>query len=123
MVSQSAFEIRGMVSIWVGNFSDDAQFDSYMNLSAEFEKDFGFTINDRGVREAVVESVPTPVDELVKGFSSWETFAPAVVEAARRAGVECATTMIVFYCIEFDPSKVSVKPSAPLKFIGAFPFS
>lgn len=123
MISQSAFEIGGVVSIWVGNFADDVQFDDYMNLSAVFEKDFGFTIDDRGVREAVVESAPKPIAELVQGFSSWESFAPAVAKAARSAGVERATTMIIFYCVEFVPSRVRVNPNAPLKFIGAFPFS
>jgi len=123
MVSQSAFEIGGMVSIWVGNFADDVQFDDYMNLSKQFEKDFGFIINDRAVREAVVESAPTSIEILVRGFSSWESFAPAVVQAARTAGVDRATTMIVFYCVEFAPTKVRVNPNAPLKFMGAFPFS
>ena len=123
MISQSAFEIGGMVSIWVGDFADDVQFDDYMNLSAEFERDFGFTINDRAVREAVVESAPKPIAELVQGFSSWESFAPAAAEAGRRVGVERATTMIVFYCVEFVPSRVTVNPGAPLKFSGAFPFS
>src|SRR5436190_15563933 len=119
MIDQSEFEIGGMVSIWVGNFSNDVQFDDYMNLSAEFEMDFGFTIDDRAVREAVVESAPKPIEELVKGFSNWEAFAPAVAEAAREAGVERATTMIIFYCVWFAPAKVSVNPNAPLKFIGA----
>jgi hypothetical protein len=123
MISQSVFEIGGMVSIWAGNFPDDIQFDDYMNLSAEFERDFGFTINDRAVREAVVESSPKPIAELVRGFSSWESFAAAVADAARSAGVESATTMIIFYCVEFVPSRVRVNLNAPLKFIGAFPFS
>jgi hypothetical protein len=123
MINQSAFEIGGMVSIWVGNLATDVQFDDYMNLSKKFEEDFGFKINDRAVREAVVESAHTSIEALVRGFSSWESFAPAVVQAARIAGVEQATTMIVFYCVEFAPEKVRVNPNAPLEFIGAFPFS
>jgi hypothetical protein len=59
MKDQEEFAIGGMVSVRVGNFADDVHFDDYMNLSAEFGKDFGFRINDRSVREAVVESVPT----------------------------------------------------------------
>jgi hypothetical protein len=87
MKDQSEFEIGGMVSVWVGNFADDGQFDDYMNLSAEFEKDFGFRIDDRSVREAVVESAPRLIEELVKGFSNWESFAPTAVQAAREVGV------------------------------------
>ncbi len=87
MISQSEFEIGGMVSIWVGDFADDIHFDDYMNLSAEFEKDFGFTINDRAIREVVVEIAPKSVDELVQGFSSWESFTPAVAMAAKKLGL------------------------------------
>ena len=123
MKDQSEFEIGGMVSVWVGNFADDGQFDDYMNLSAEFEKDFGFRIDDRSVRETVVESAPRLIEELVKGFSNWESFALLAVEAAREVGVERATTMIVFYCVWFAPAKVRINPNARLKFIGAFPFS
>jgi hypothetical protein len=123
MIDQSDFEIGGLVSVWVGNFAGDVQFDDYMNLSKQFERDFGFTIDDRGIRECVVEAAPTPIRDLVRGFSSWESFAPAVAEAARGLGIESATTMIVFYCVQFEPSKVTVDSDAPLKFLGAFSFS
>ena len=112
-----------MVSVWIGNFQTDAQFDDYMNLSRDFEADFGFKINNRGIREAVVESVPKLIAELVNGFSNWESFGPAVVEATKKFGVERATTMIVFYTVRFDSEKVKTNPNAPLRFIGAFPFS
>ena len=123
MIDQSDFEIGGVVSVWVGSFADDVQFDDYMNLSKQFERDFGFTIDDRAIRECVVEAAPSPIRDLVRGFSSWESFAPAVAEAARRLGIESATTMIVFYCVQFEPSKVTVNSDAPLRFLGAFPFS
>ncbi len=123
MKHQDEFAAAGTVSVWVGNFQTDAQFDDYMNLSRDFETDFGFRINDRGVREAVVESTPKPVGELVEGFSSWKFFGPAVAEAAKHAGVDRATTMIVFYTVRFDPTKVKISSDARLKFIGAFPFS
>ncbi len=123
MRHQDEFSIGGMVSVWIGNFRTEAQFDEYMNLTEDFENDFGFRINDHDVREAVVKSVPEPIERLVEGFSNWESFAPAVVEAAREAGVDRATTMIVFYCLWFAPSKVKINPNARLKFIGAFPFA
>lgn len=123
MKHQEEFAAAGMVSVWIGNFQTDVQFDNYMNLSKDFEQDFGFKINDRSIREGVVESTAKPIRELVNGFSNWESFGPAVVEAAEKAGVERATTMIVFYTTWFDPTRVGVNPNAPLKFIGAFPFS
>jgi hypothetical protein len=123
MRHQDEFTAAGTVSVWVGDFQTDAQFDDYMNLSREFETDFGFRINDRGIREAVVESTPKPVGELVEGFSNWKSFGPAVAAAAKHAGVDHATTMIVFYTVRFDPTKVKINPNARLHFIGAFPFS
>ena len=57
MKRQDEFAAAGVVSVWTGNFQTDAQFDDYMNLSKEFEKDFGFEINERGIREGVVESL------------------------------------------------------------------
>ena len=123
MIDQSDFQIGGVVSIWVGNFANDAQFDDYMNLSRQFERDFGFKINDRGIRECVVEAAPTAIRDLVRGFSSWESFASAVTETARILGIESATTMIVFYCVQFESSKVTVNSNAPLRFLGAFSFS
>jgi hypothetical protein len=123
MRHQDEFSAPGTISVWIGDFQTDDQFDDYMNLSRQFESDFGFRINDRGIREGVVEASPKPIAELVRGFSNWESFCSAVVEAAKKFGVERATTMIVFYTVRFDPSKVSTKPNAPLRFIGAFPFS
>ena len=123
MKSQDEFAAAGIVSVWVGDFQTDAQFDDYMNLSRDFESDFGFRINDNAIREGVVEITPMPVVELVEGFSNWESFGPSVVEAAKTAGVERATTMIVFYTVRFEPAKVKINPNAPLKFVGAFPFS
>jgi hypothetical protein len=47
---------------------------------------------------------------LVNGFSNCDSFGPAVVEAAIKAGVERATTMIVFYTTLFDPAEAKVNP-------------
>ena len=57
MKHQEEFAIGGMVSVWVGNFADDVHFDDYMNLSRDFETDFGFRINDRDVREPFSNSL------------------------------------------------------------------
>jgi hypothetical protein len=98
MKNEQEFLAGGVVSVWIGNFQTEAQLDDYMNLSRDFEVDFGFRINDRGIREAVVQ-------------------------AAKRAGIKQATAMIVFYTVRFDPTKVTTNPNAPLKFLGVFPFS
>jgi hypothetical protein len=63
MRHEDDFSIGGMVSVWIGDFQTDAQFDDYMNLSKEFEKDFGFRINNASIREAAVESAPTAIEQ------------------------------------------------------------
>ncbi|HTR40260.1 MAG TPA: immunity 22 family protein [Pseudomonadales bacterium] len=123
MKTQQEFEASGMVSVWVGDFLTDVQFDKYMNLTEDFEKDFGFKIHDRGIRECVVENRSKPIAQLAEGFSSWTSFVAAVAEVARKMGVDQATTMIVFYCVKYDPSRTIINSNAPLKFIGAFPFA
>jgi hypothetical protein len=123
MKEQAEFSIGGMVSVWIGNFKTDAEFDDYMNLSKDFEKDFGFRIENRSIREAAVEERAKRIQELVIGFSNWKSFASPLVEAARAAGIEKATTMIVFYCLNFVPDPERTNADAPLKFLGGFPFS
>ena len=122
MKHQDDFTIGGMVSVWVGNFQTADQLDDYMNLSRDFEEDFGFRLNERAVQEATVEDSAKPVGELVNGFSSWESFAPRLIETATATGIESATTMIVFYCLRFSPAEAKTNPNAPLRFIGAFTF-
>jgi hypothetical protein len=122
MRKQEEFAGDGVVSIWIGNFSTDAEFDNYMNLAKDFEKDYGFKIDNRSVREAAVASASKPIDELVVGFSNWESFGSKAAELAKKMGIQKATTMIVFYNVKFDPFQVHVNPAAPLKFLGVFPF-
>jgi hypothetical protein len=122
MKAQGEFAANGMVSVWVGNFSSEAEFDVYMNLNRDFETDFGFKIDNGSIREGAVEDHAMPIDRLVAGFSNWNSFAPAVIEACQNLGVTKATTMIVIYTIMFQPSTVTINPRARLSFVGAFPF-
>lgn len=39
------FRKAGMVSVWIGNFTTETAFDEYLNLTREFESDFGFELN------------------------------------------------------------------------------
>ncbi len=112
-----------MVSVWVGHFKSPDQLDEYMNLTSGFEDDFGFTLDEKDVREATVEVLSKSIDQLADGFSAFESFVGNVAEAATRAGIRSATTMLVCYGFEFDPSRVAVNDAAPLRFLGAFPFS
>ena len=123
MKMQGEFAANGMVSVWIGNFSSEAEFDVYMNLDRDFERDFGFKIDDRSVREGAVENQATPIDRLLVGFSNWNSFAPAVIQACQDLGHPRATTIIIFYTMAFKPSEVTINPRARLTFVGAFRFA
>src|SRR5690242_12330212 len=105
MRRQDDFAANGMVSIWVGNFKTSAEFDDYMNLSRDFETDFGFEISDRDIREADVTSSPQTIEQLLSPFSDSKSFSAPATEAARRLGIDRATTAIVFHFLRFDPSQ------------------
>jgi hypothetical protein len=122
MRTQGEFDANGTVSVWIGNFSSEVEFDDYMNLSREFEADFGFKIENGSIREGAVEEHALPIEKLAVGFSYGQSFAAAVAEACQNLGVTKATTMIVFYTTHFKPSMVRINPRARLMFVGSFPF-
>ena len=116
------FEKAGMVSVWVGDCADPSCLDDYLNLSQDFERDFGFRLNDRNMPETVTEEAPTTIADLVDGFSWADRFKDSVVEAAKRQGVAMANTMVVFFNCHYDPSAVTVGRSSHLRFLCAVPF-
>jgi hypothetical protein len=119
---QDDITVKGRVAVWIGSFTDELQADDYLNLDRGFERDFGFRIADRRGPEMAVTPQPVSIRELVEGFSCWRDYADAVVAAAETAGITSASTMLVFHWVEFDPQRVSVNPSAPLRFLGNFDF-
>ena len=119
---QDDITVKGRVAVWIGSFTDEMKADDYMNLDKGFERDFGFVIADRRGPEMDVRPIPVSIRELVEGFSCWRDYADAVVAAADAVEIHSASTMIVFHWVEFDPSRVSVNPSAPLRFLGNFDF-
>jgi Immunity protein 22 len=119
---QDDITVEGRVAVWVGSFTDETVADDYMNLSRDFERDFGFRVADRRGPEVAVKPQQVPIRELVEGFSCWRQYADAVVAAADAAGIATASTMLVFHWVEFDPKRVSVNPSAPVNFLGNFDF-
>ena len=117
------FRKGGMVSVWVGDFNSDIELEDYMNLSRKFEKDFCFELNERDMPETSVEPKPVAVSQLVNGFSWSNSYVESVAELAREHGIEKATTMVVFLNFEYRPERVKPNERAPLKFLGAVPFS
>ena len=117
------FRKGGFVSIWIGNFKSDIELDDYLNLSREFENDFGFEINEKDMPEISIESQSTPIKKLVDGFSWSGSYSNGVANFAKKLGVDSATTMIVFLNFAYAPDKAKPRTNAPLQFLGVFAFS
>ena len=111
------------MSVWIGRLASDEELDAYLNMTPEFEKEFGFKLNEADMPETAVEPDAVPVSKLVDGFSWSKSYTEAVVEAASKLGYETANTMVVFHNFKYDSAEVKVKPSTKLVFLGAFPFS
>jgi hypothetical protein len=111
------------VSVWVGDFPSFEAMDEYLTLpGGGFETDFALSLDERDMPEVTVEPVATPISELVAGFSGSSSFTGAVVSAAQHAGISSANTMMVFYFLDYDPARVTGRPTAPLRFLGVFDF-
>jgi hypothetical protein len=122
MKDQSFFQRGGYVSVWIGRLASDEELDAYLNMTPEFEREFGFKLNEADMPETSVELESVSVSVLVNGFSWSKSYTEAVVEAASKLGYETANTMVIFHNFKYEPGKVKVKPSTKLVFLGAFPF-
>ncbi|WP_420454283.1 hypothetical protein [Rubrivirga sp.] len=105
------------VSIWLGDFSDEAALDDY--LGDGFARDFGFEIDPPAGPEYDAGD-ERDVRTLLTGFSGWRGFVDAATEAARAVGVRRASAALVFYGFEYDPSLIR-NERAPLRFVGVVP--
>jgi hypothetical protein len=119
---QDDFTVKGRVAVWIGSFTDEMQAVNYVDLRRGFAHDFGFHVAERRGPEIAVTPQPVSIRELVEGFSCWRDYANAVVGAAEASGVTSASTMLVFFGVEFDPKRVSINPNAPVRFLGNFGF-
>lgn len=109
----------GFVSVWIGDFRSEDDFDDY--LLDHFTTEFGFEVRPQAVREMGVEAEPVEIGKLVQGFSRSKTFDSKVVDAARTNGITTASCMFIIYNFKYDAACQAV-PNARVKFIGAVPF-
>jgi hypothetical protein len=123
MLQHSDFRKSGKLSIWIGNFSSELELDEYINLSREFEQDFGFELNERDMPETSVQPEQLPIRKLVDGFSRSHLYAQSVVGLAEEKRIDRATTMVIFFNFEYEPERTKPNDRAPLKFLGTVPCS
>ena len=110
----------GKVSVWIGSMNSEDELLAYVDEGA-FGRDFDFVINPNAGRELVAKQHPTPVSELVEGFSYSKAFGQTSVKNAHDLGFNTANCMVVLYAFEYVPTKAT-NPNSSLAFVGAFDF-
>jgi hypothetical protein len=107
------------VSVWIGEFRSEDEFDSY--LVDSFSSDFGFEIPQQAVHEIGVEPKNVDIATLVDGFSRSKTFESQVVNAAESCGISRASCMLLIYNFAYTPA-VELSANPPIKFVGCVSF-
>ncbi len=105
----------GHVSIWVGTFTDDDDFDEA--AENEVEARLKLPVPLASVAEVAFEEDSTSTRALLEGFSGWESF---IEEASRVAGtknVSTANSALVCYHVKCDNAPASF---GALTFLGSF---
>src|SRR6266536_1786146 len=95
--TECEFAATGKVSVWVGDFDDEMALLDYVEADDGMGADFGCVLRDR--RELAVESLPKPLRELLRGFSSSADFVDEIVV---RAGADIqARCVVVSYASDY----------------------
>lgn len=113
------FARPGYVSVWIGDFRSEDEFDDY--LLDNFPSEFGFEIRPQAVREMGVEQEPVPISRLVRGFSRSTTFDSKVVDAAIAIGVSEAACMFIIYNFKYDGTP-NLNGKTQIQFVGSIPY-
>lgn len=111
---------KGLIALWLGNCASED--DLYDYLDRDFASDFGFAIDEPAGPECDVKETPTPIRQLLEGFSAWRTFVDEATTGAKKAGWDSATTAVIFHALRYRPELINLKGTGPLTFIGNFRF-
>lgn len=103
------------VSIWVGNFLTEDDFDKSVNT--EVVKRLGLSTEIESICEVAFEQKPVPLRQLIEGFSGWETFIEPVQAAAASQGLSSANAALVCYYVRCEDAS---SDWGPLRFLGTF---
>jgi hypothetical protein len=109
------YPVQQVVSVWVGNFPTEEDFDKCVNV--EVTKRLALQTPIESVCEIAFELKPVPLQQLIQGFSGWETFMPQVECAATSHGVQSANAALVCYYVKCEDAPESW---GELRFLGSF---
>jgi hypothetical protein len=109
-----------VIAVWLGDFSDLLDLDDY--LGPEFERDYGFTINERSMPEiSDPDGAEQNVRDLLNGFSGSRDWLDDAVHLCEQAGWSSAKAAVVFFHLRYRP-ELRTKADAPLQFVTNVPW-
>lgn len=124
-------EGKGFVSVWIGNFSSQEEFDRYFaekigesdSAAApmnNFAADIGFGFYDHDFQEADFNAQGSlPVEDILDGFFNSDFYLREAVKAAEKLNLKEANAAVVLVDYKYAGQ---TKSRAPIKFIGTFPY-
>ena len=132
MANYLEFEKAGMVSIWVGEFSSQNEFNDYLQETIDgdaevdvpinrFAHDIGVGFYDHDSQEAEYKHEHLPVKDLLAGFWRANSYSESAAAAAELIGVERANTAVLLFDWKYRESTKRISNS-PLRFLGSFGF-
>jgi hypothetical protein len=95
-----SYPIKGVVSVWVGDFDSEEDFDKCTDVS--IAKALGLKVPLATICEVAFENTPIAIRKLIEGFSGWETFMGEVEQAARLRDVKTANAVLVCYNVKCE---------------------
>lgn len=130
-------ERAGFVSLWLGDFPSEEEFDAYLEESYGDDDDGDDGPINRFASDHQIESAPRhsydhdlqeaafvpgrlPVIELLRGTSWSSSFIEGAGRAADEAGIAEANAFLLLFDHEHRLSDPA--PESPLMFVGCFPF-
>lgn len=119
-LTQADCEDEGVVSIWIGDIRDETTLENY--LVEGFKADFGFVVDPENGPEIDISQEGKPIRELLEGFSFWESYTDAAVEAAERVGRPKANSVLVFYDMRYKTEFIAFQRRLRMSFLGTFQY-
>ena len=113
---KTTYPAAGRISIWIGSFKTEDEFDRVVDESLVPE--LGLPCHIADIVEITHEEHPKPIQELLTGFSGDATFMEAASLDAKRLGVDCATSALVAYHLNVSEAQGST--TGELLFLGSY---
>ena len=110
-----AYPVASTVSIWIGNFSSECDFDRCVD--GPITRLLGIQTPLASFCEVAFEDDPQVLRKLIEGFSGWETFIDQAERSAHSRGFQAANAVLVCYNVKCEDAPDTW---GEMRFLGTF---